>query len=209
MGNVGIGSSLLPILSLILLRFLGKPAIENHSIKFLAVFYGIFNIIILFYYHYITQYQDLIVNVYSIIEFILLLIFYFQIQADLFFKRFLYSLIPLLFCVYLYSFFTLNIYENYLLLNLFQKIILFVVSLIYILRLYKLNQYQNLATCIPYFYIIVAVIFYNASTFFISIFENYIRKDGFNVYMVLWPIFQISGIFYYTFFAIGLWKQRN
>ena len=209
LGNIGIGSSLLPILSLLIIRFFRKLSIHNRIIKLTAAFYGIFNLIILLFYHYLTQYQDLVVNIYSIIEFILLMIFYFQIQEDRIFKRFLIYIIPLFLGFSFYSFYILKVNENYLILNLFEKIILFTTSLLYILRLYKYNQYKNLTYNTPYFYTIVSIMFYNASTFFISIFENFIRNDGTNVYMFLWPIFQISGILYYTFFAIGLWKQRD
>lgn len=207
-GYLGIGSTFLPILLITTKYKIIKSSNNSTSLIVLSVFYFLMNFTIFFFYLNSFKNQDLLVNIYLILEFILIVIFYYSLLSGFCFKLFFKLLIPIYLLVITISLQYFNIFENSLILNVFQKVTLLVLSLVYLFFLFKTSKHENLYES-DFFWINTAVLIFNASTIYLSIFENFLRSNQSQMYYVLWPIFQVSGIVYFILFTIGLWKLKD
>ena len=207
-GFIGIGSACLPILCVLIEYFSNGKKYLFITISYLAFFYAFFNLLVLFIFLYLPEYQGISINLYSIVEFVLILMFYLKILQKNYVRLILIFLIPTYIALLINSILFSDINENYLTLNIFQKTTLLVFSLLYLNKVYKSNSYDKLYKS-PYFWINTAILLYNASTIYISVFENILRNDKVQIFYILWPILQISGIAYYVLFSIGIWKLKD
>lgn len=208
LGYSGIGSSLLPIL-IIFKQNLCRSQIKYPKIIFvLSLFYAVFNVIILIFYLYYPIYEEALIKLYSIIEFLLITFFYSRIIQNIQLKKALTLISSIYSASILLSFFYFEINDNFLFLNIFQKVFLLVISLYYLHEIYNSRVSENLYD-LPYFWCNTAILVFNASTIYVSVFENIIRNNDSYIFYILWPILQISGIAYYVLFSIGIWKLKD
>jgi hypothetical protein len=208
LGYVGIGSSCLPILVCFIKLYKNKGLISQKILYLLAVFYSVFNLLIFFLFIHSYAIQNLVVNLFYIVEFVLLLGFYNQILFKHVWKN-IFKLILLIYVSFLiFSLLNYDLNENFLQLGIFQKSVLIILSLLHLNKTFRTYKSLNVFDS-PYFWINIGILFYNSSTIFVSIFENYLRANSVELYYLLWPIPQISGIIYYIFFATGIWKLKD
>lgn len=208
LGYFGIGSACLPILFFLKKNRINKNLVAFKILKIISITYFTSNVATLLLFLYTSINQNFLINLHSSLEFFLLLFFYRSIIKSWILKRF-FSIITIFFGVFFtLTFLEYRIDENYTILNVCQKLFLFLFSLKYLNIIYRSDKYDSL-TQAPYFWINIAVLLYNASSLYISIFEGFLRNENIEVFFMLWPILQISGIIYYVLFAIGLWKLKD
>lgn len=208
MGYTGIGSSCLPILFCFFIYSNQAKKYHFRVLFSVSILYFISNILTLFLFLFTSINQNLLINLHSSIEFLLLIIFYKRILKEYNISRYFIFIIPLFVFILAATILFFGFNENYTFLNVSQKFGLLICSLLYLYYSYNSSAYDKLNDS-PYFWINVSVLLYNASSIYISIFESFLRDDNIEVFYMLWPLLQISGICYYSLFSFGLWKLKN
>ncbi len=208
LGYTGIGSSCLPILFCFFIYSNQAKKYPFRVLFFVSILYFVSNVLTLLLFLFTSVNQNLLINLHSSIEFFLLVIFYKWILKGYNIGRYLNFIIPLFLLILGATILNFGFNENYTFLNVSQKFGLLIFSLLYLYYAYNSSAYDKL-TDSPYFWINVSVLLYNASSIYISIFENFLRDENIEAFYMLWPLLQISGICYYSLFSFGLWKLKN
>jgi hypothetical protein len=208
LGYIGIGSSCLPIFILIII-FFQKKNIEGFTrFKILALEYlllNLFTVVILLF--NLIAIQKYVFGFHYLFELTIFTSYFFKFSFSKWKILVLSILIFLLifFCSLLYYQGVID-FDKYF--SVCTNLCLVTFSINYIISVYSnieiLNIYED-----GIFLIITGVMFYNAIQFYFSFFESFIRNESGSIFYYLWPIFQISGIIYYSIFTLGLWRLRK
>ncbi len=207
-GFIGIGCSSFPILFCIFNSLYKTTSVSKKLILFVSATYFISNFTNLFLYLFTSVNQNFLINIFTSIEFFLLLFFYIKNLTDFISRRILNRILLFFVGFSLFTLFTHSINENYTLLNIIQKLGLLFCSLLFLYFAYTSNKHDKLTNA-PFFWINTSILIFNASSLYISIFENVLRAENIEIFYNLWPIIQTLGIAHYLLLSIGIWKLKN
>lgn len=207
-GFIGIGCSSFPILTCIFTSLHKSISGSNRLIFFVSLTYVVSNFTNLFLYLFTTINQNFLINIFTSIEFFLLFLFYRRNLADFISTRILNRIFLFFIGFTVFTFFSHSINENHTLLNVVQKLGLLFCSLLFLYFSYNSSQHDKLTNA-PFFWINTSILIFNASSLYISIFENVLRAENIEIFHNLWPIIQILGIAHYLLLSIGIWKLKN
>jgi hypothetical protein len=208
LGFIGIGSACVPAL-ILLISTLKRKKIQGFNLfKILAIEYFIVNVTTLFiYFPKLESFQKYIFSFHYLFELIAFTLFFLKF-SDFKKVKFVVVLAMFLLGIFLFLFYFQGVIviDNYLAVS--TNICLVTFSIYYIFGMYQRNLSTNLFH-VGVFWIVSVVLFYNAIQFYFSFYEIFIRNEAGSIFYFLWPIFQVSGIIYYSIFSLGLWKLER
>lgn len=150
-----------------------------------------------------------VIHIYTIVIFVLVSFFYFKIFKNFNYKKLLFPM-TIFFIIYsFYEFFNNQGYLNvntkpYLILTIYTIIL----SSIYFYKVYSEMKIANLFQD-GLFWVNSAFLIYFSSTFYVSLFEEYIRSEDSNLLYYTWPIQLVSTIIFNVILSRGIWLMRK
>jgi hypothetical protein len=155
----------------------------------------------------LESFQKYVFSFHYLFELVAFTLFFLKFSE---FKKVKFILVLLLFLLlvflFLYHFQGVIDIDKYF--SVSTNICLVTFSINYIFGAYHRNLNYNLFND-GIFLIVSATLIFNAVQFYFSFFETFIRSESGTIFYYLWPIFQVSGIFYYSIFSVGLWKLER
>ena len=157
----------------------------------------------------IYQNNNPIYHVYTILTGAVILSIFLSLFKDKLTKKSIQVMLTLFMTSAIYLFFHA---QGYLSNNVFSNCILSIlIVLLSVLYFYKLGlemQVENLFNN-PQFLIVSSFLVFYGSTFYLLLFEDFIRSENYNLLNYTWPIHFISTIIYNLILARGVWKMKN
>jgi hypothetical protein len=101
-----------------------------------------------------------------------------------------------------------GIMEMYSETNVIGQMLLMAVSITYLFKLFKEAEVPSLRRHLG-FWFATAILFYNAVTFFVSLFEELIRDSDSNLFHYSWQIQVYVTLLFNLVLTLGLWATRK
>jgi hypothetical protein len=159
--------------------------------------------------HTILSYKRIestfIANLFSLIEFVLILSIYKKVFCQgKYFKIAYWSLILLLSV----NFILVDLQSSMSIFNGFSKFIIIMCALFYFYNENKELSVTHLADH-SFFWFNAAFLMYFGFYFFISLFDDFILKAELSVARVLWTVNLINNMIFYALLTVGIWKTSG
>lgn len=150
-----------------------------------------------------------IFDVYTLLEFILFILFYKQFFDSVKPSSIHYLLIILFLGVATLDTFFIN---DYMTINNFsasvESIVFILYSLLAFFFIMKRLMFQNLLNN-SFFWINIAILIYFAGNLFLFLFSNHLQKNDQAQYLAVYNIHSVTNIIYYILISIGFWKAAR
>ena len=207
LGMFGIGSSFLPIL----VFFFGKKNTPNIYFKILCLEIFSVNFLTLLLFLFTNYNQNNLFFWNTFVESILLM-FAFNYWAKE--KKFLNWLTTILifvnvaiFVVY-YVILDFKFEERLSFYTLVMNILLSFFSIYVVLDAYTSSKHDSLLND-KMFVFASGLLIYNGLQVYVSMYDSLIRKDDYQLFLMTWPIVQISTVFYYMLLSRVVWISKK
>jgi hypothetical protein len=150
-----------------------------------------------------------LLNIYIVIESILLLVVYFLIIKNYKWKLIISILIALfiIYALFFSNFKSIKSLDNIVLTS--ESLSIMALSIIYFHCLLKFPVHKNLLY-IPFFWINTALIFYFVGNLFLHLFSTYLQEHALYTFFELWGIWHsLLNILFYSLISIGFWQIKR
>jgi hypothetical protein len=153
--------------------------------------------------------NQLLLNVFTVLEFTLLTLFYKHFFSSFFRSTMFYFLIGGFLVLATVETFIINdIYTMGNISTSVEALLCIFYSVVSFFLIMKNLVYDNLLK-IPFFWINTAVLIYFAGNLFLFLFSTYLQKNNIRDYGTLYIIHSILNITYYILISIGFWKVEK
>ncbi len=204
---IGVGSSLLPTLILFIKRKSNYEA--NFLLWLFSIELAVVNLSTFLLYLFSNFNQDWLMSIHILVESILLLIYLLVTYKNAIVK--IGSLICILSTIFsfsiIYYFLGWKIEDCLSFYSFFIHVMLTIFAIIILVVQFLNSIYDSLLNDSMYL-LASAVLVYNGLQIYVSIFESIIRTHQNQLFFYIWPIVQISTIFYHFLIARALWKLK-
>lgn len=156
-----------------------------------------------------NDYNALMSNLFTILEFGLLWFFYNRYLGRIGVSRINVVIIILFLLVAFVDLFYVNGFKQ---LNNITITVEAIMLLIYALFSFYIIMSKMLFDDLlqaPFFWINIAVLFYFSGSLFLFLFSNYLMNQGYKVYMEMYKIHTFVNAVWYLFISIGFWKVKK
>ncbi len=207
LGTIGIGSSFLPIL----LFFFGKKNTQNIYFKILCIEILSINFLTLLLFLFTNYNQNNLFFWNTFVESVLLMFAFNYWSKE---KKVLQKLTTILIFVNVaifvlfYMILDFKFEERLSFYTLAMNILLSFFSIYVVLDAYKNSIHDSLVKD-KLFVFASGLLLYNGLQVYVSMYDSLIRKDDYQLFLMTWPIVQISTVFYYTLLSRVVWISKK